>query len=195
MCVFKCFVYVYMFVEYLWKAEMANTAVQQALKFFVDRLGYESLKPKQETVVWEFLSGKIVFVALPMGYGKSLCYACLPYAFDNMRGKEGSIVITCITPGRSESQVCPKMNVSTVCRWSAVWFPGRGRHSWRQGAVTIHKPRVTLLNPSWRDMLRTAVYWDNLSGFLVDEAHCVKKWLVNTDNASFPSQSTTRAVN
>ena len=63
--VFKCFVYVYMFVEYLWKTEMVNTAVQQALKFFVDRLGYESLKPKQETVVWEFLSGNIVFVALP----------------------------------------------------------------------------------------------------------------------------------
>ena len=91
--VFKCFVHVYMFVEYLWKTEMVNTVVQQALKFFVDRLGYESLKPKQETVVWEFLSSKIVFVALPTGYGKSLCYACLPYAFDNMRGKEGSIVI------------------------------------------------------------------------------------------------------
>ena len=49
--VFKCFVYVYMFVEYLWKTEMANTAVQQPLKLFVDRLGYESLKPKQETVM------------------------------------------------------------------------------------------------------------------------------------------------
>ena len=97
----------------------ANTSVQRALKFSVDRLGYESLKPEQETVVREFLSGKDVFAALPTGYGKSLCYACLPYAFDNMRGKERSIVM-CITPnvvdGRSESQVCPKKNVSTVCR-------------------------------------------------------------------------------
>ena len=29
--------------------------------FSVDRLGYESLKPEQETVVWEFLGGKNVF--------------------------------------------------------------------------------------------------------------------------------------
>ena len=46
----------------------------------VNKLGYESLRPKQETLVWEFLSGKDVFAALPTGYGKSLCYACLLYA-------------------------------------------------------------------------------------------------------------------
>ena len=32
-------------------------------------------------------------------------------------------------------------------------------------------PELLLSNPSWRDMLRTAVYQDNLSGFVVDEAH------------------------
>ena len=41
----------------------------------IDKLGYESLRPKQETVVWEFLSGKDVFVALPTGYGKSCLFA------------------------------------------------------------------------------------------------------------------------
>ena len=41
--------------------------------FSVDRLGYESLKPEQETIVREFLGGKNVFAPLPTGYGKSLC--------------------------------------------------------------------------------------------------------------------------
>ena len=41
----------------------------------IDELGYESLKPEQETVIREFLSGKDVFVALPMGYGKSCLFA------------------------------------------------------------------------------------------------------------------------
>lgn len=76
---------------------MADTTVKQAIRCSVHRLGYETLKPEQETVVREFLSGRDVFAALPTGYGKSMCYACLPYAFDNMRGKEGSIVI-CVSP-------------------------------------------------------------------------------------------------
>ena len=38
---------------------MANTSVQRAFKFSVDKLGYESLRPEQETVVREF--GKDVF--------------------------------------------------------------------------------------------------------------------------------------
>ena len=42
-------------------------------------LGYSELKAEQERVVKAFLSGKDVFGALPTGYGKSLCYAVLPY--------------------------------------------------------------------------------------------------------------------
>ena len=33
---------------------MAKSSVQPAIKFSVDRLGYESLKPEQETVVGMF---------------------------------------------------------------------------------------------------------------------------------------------
>ena len=61
---------------------MVKPSVQRAIKFSVERLGYESLKPEQETVVRVFLGGKNVFAALPTGYGKSLCYACFPHAFD-----------------------------------------------------------------------------------------------------------------
>ena len=42
----------------------------------IDELGYEILRPEQETVVREFLSGKNVFVALPTANR-----ACLPYTF------------------------------------------------------------------------------------------------------------------
>ena len=57
---------------------MANSSVQRTIKFSVDRLGYESLKAEQETVVRELIGTKYVFAALPAGYSKLLCYACFP---------------------------------------------------------------------------------------------------------------------
>ena len=46
-------------------------------------LGYESLKPLQLEVVG-IVGGRDVFVGLPIGYGKSLCYSCLPWTFDRI---------------------------------------------------------------------------------------------------------------
>ena len=43
-------------------------------------LGF-TLKKEQEKVIVAFTQGHDVFVALPTGFGKSLCYCCLPYVF------------------------------------------------------------------------------------------------------------------
>ena len=45
-------------------------------------LGYSSLREYQKNVVTNFITGNNVFAMLPTGYGKSLCYACLPGTFD-----------------------------------------------------------------------------------------------------------------
>ena len=47
------------------------------------QLACEGLRAEQAAVVQGVLDGKDVFVALPTGYGKSLCFAVLPYAFDS----------------------------------------------------------------------------------------------------------------
>ena len=57
------------------------------------RLGYQNFKPEQMEVVLGFISGRDVFVSLPTGYGKSLCYACLPWTFDIIGNGEPSIVL------------------------------------------------------------------------------------------------------
>ena len=46
-------------------------------------LGYTSLIDEQLNALCTFVRGKDVFVSLPMGYGKSLCYMLLPMVFDS----------------------------------------------------------------------------------------------------------------
>ena len=48
------------------------------------RLGYPDAKEEQLKAAREFISGRDVFVCLPTGSGKSMCYGCLPYAFDEL---------------------------------------------------------------------------------------------------------------
>ena len=60
-------------------------------------LGYLQLKDKQKDVITNFLSGNDVFAILPMGYGKSLCYTCLPRACDILSETEGSMIVV-LTP-------------------------------------------------------------------------------------------------
>ena len=50
------------------------------------------LKKEQEKVIVAFTQGHDVSVALPTGFGKSLCYCCLPYVFDKLRGSISVVV-------------------------------------------------------------------------------------------------------
>lgn len=38
-------------------------------------------------------------------------------------------------------------------------------------------PEMLMRNTTWREMLRTPVYQSNLVAFVIDEVHCVTKWL------------------
>ena len=61
------------------------------------KLGYMKLKDEQHKIVCSFISGRDVFGVLPTGFGKSLCYACLPLIFDKIEPDLKSIIIV-VTP-------------------------------------------------------------------------------------------------
>ena len=48
-------------------------------------LRYSSLKEEQKKAIKAFVGGNDVFISLPTGYGKFLCYALLPSIFDMKR--------------------------------------------------------------------------------------------------------------
>ena len=53
------------------------------------KLGYDRPTQEQAQAVRSFVLGSDVFVMLPTGSGKSLCYASLPYIFDSLRRSAG----------------------------------------------------------------------------------------------------------
>jgi len=48
------------------------------------------LNDKQREVVLAFVDGKDVFVSLPTGFGKSICFQSLPYVLDYMKNPQKS---------------------------------------------------------------------------------------------------------
>ena len=61
-------------------------------------LGYRELKREQRIVINSFVSGNDVFAVLPTGFGKTLCYACLPSIFDSLLEAERSAIVVVISP-------------------------------------------------------------------------------------------------
>ena len=64
---------------------MAESAILDAIHTAATFLGYSQLRKPQESAVKHFLLGRDVFVTLPTGSGKSLCYYLLPKAFDEQQ--------------------------------------------------------------------------------------------------------------
>ena len=58
-----------------------------------ERLGFSIVRPNQRKSIKAFLEGNDIIVSLPTGSRKLLCYAVLPYALDEIRGRDGSIAI------------------------------------------------------------------------------------------------------
>ena len=143
-------------------------------------LGYSDAKPDQKKAVTAFVSGSDVFVSLPTGSGKSFCYWCLPDVFDRIKGRCGESMVLVVSPlvALMMDQVASLANrgvraihVSSELDEKAIEEIHEGKYQ-----ILFFSPEQLLQNLAWREMLLSPIYNKNLVGFVVDEAHCVKKW-------------------
>ena len=81
----------------------ANVLDSKITSAFV-RLGYtKSPTDDQRVAITEFVKGRDVFVGLPTGSGKSLCFAALPVVFDECRAlssrvQQGRSIVITVSP-------------------------------------------------------------------------------------------------
>ena len=158
--------------------EYSKEVIREAVGVAVAALGYAELRPQQRAAVEHFLDGKDVFVCLPTGSGKSLCYCLLPKAFDVLRRYSQSVVVVVsplIALMKDQVRAMRQRRVAAVYTGEmddeAETNVGLGKYQ-----LVFMSPEALLADDRWCDMLMSPFYKENLMGLVVDEAHCVKKW-------------------
>lgn len=67
------------------KVRLCYETLNEYITLAVEALGYQKATHEQRETVNNFVLCRDVFVYLPTGAGKSVCYAALPLVFDNIR--------------------------------------------------------------------------------------------------------------
>ena len=146
----------------------------------VQSLGYDVVKPEQEIALLSLLHGQDVFVSLPTGYGKSFCYAALPAALNSLKNRPGKSIVIAVSPliALMKEQVAALSSkglaVGCVTQESLDEEKAKVRNG--QYQLVLFSPEALLDVRRWREMLQSETYSSRIVAFIVDEAHCVKKW-------------------
>ena len=155
--------------------------MEEAIISAASKMGYSELHPKQKEVVKEFLSGRDVFVSLPTGSGKSLCYCLLPLVFDITKSESVGHIVVVVSPlvalMKDQVRSMTERNVSALYAGD-LDDKAKEAVSLGQYQLIFISPELLLSSDFWHDILRSPLYQECLVGLIVDEAHCVKKWYV-----------------
>jgi RecQ family ATP-dependent DNA helicase len=145
-----------------------------------------TLKPQQIDAIRHVYNGKDVFLWLPTGFGKSVCYEVLPFVMDRKRESEqGShSIVLVISPLVSLmiDQVS-SLRQRGVTAGILSGHPGVSSELLIGRASDIGKYRFLFSAPEaiigvdkWREVLLSAPLSHRIVAVAVDEAHCVSKW-------------------
>jgi ATP-dependent DNA helicase RecQ len=140
-------------------------------KLLKKNFGYETFRPLQEEILTDYLEGRDVFALLPTGGGKSLCYQLAALA------REGLTVVVSPLISLMKDQVdsLDAGGIPATFMNSAI-TKTQSRERWAK----LHAGHYKLLYVAPERLLMDGFLenlkeW-NVSGFAIDEAHCISEW-------------------
>jgi superfamily II DNA helicase RecQ len=155
--------------------------VEEAVCSSVRGLVSNSPTSEQMDVIMSILRGCDVFVSLPTGSGKSVCFSCLPLVFQKLSA--GIFIAVIVSP--LKSLMIDQVAKATASGVKAIYIGGDNLIDMPEARKDIVSGQYALIYMSpesllgmrmWREVFRTGIYQQNLVCLAVDEAHLVEKW-------------------
>jgi ATP-dependent DNA helicase RecQ len=145
-----------------------TTRLEELLKRY---FGFEAFRPHQKEIVCDTLAGRDVFVVLPTGGGKSLCYQLPALARPGLT----VVVSPLIALMKDQTDALQAAGVSATFLNSSLAAGEsrprlRGLHNGDFRLLYVAPERLML--SGFREDLKR---W-NVNLFAVDEAHCISEW-------------------
>ena len=143
----------------------------QILAALKSTFGYTSFRPLQADIVCTILQGRDVFVLMPTGGGKSLCYQLPALLLEGM----AVVVSPLIALMKDQVDALRALGVAATYINSSL---DPSESSRRQGDVARGKVKLLYVAP---ERLMTAGFLHLLSSlrvslYAIDEAHCISEW-------------------
>ena len=153
-----------------------DKTLDDALTLAVKRVGF-MLSEQQIKAVQSFIRGNDVFVNLPTGAGKSVCFWVLPTVYSALNHKPNSFIVV-VSPLTALIQDQVKSMGEKGFEGVHIGSNVGTAEDILSGEYEIlfFSPENLLTDIEWRDVLQLPVFHERLVGFVVDEVHCVKEW-------------------
>jgi bloom syndrome protein len=140
--------------------------------------GLTEFRPNQLEAITETLAGRDVFVLMPTGGGKSLCYQ-LPAVCETGKTKGVTVVVSpLLALMKDQVHALVEKNVN-VFLWNSEASWDEAMHRMRN----ITKPRLMYITPeklkesnAAQNILAELYRKKELARFVIDEAHCISTW-------------------
>ena len=161
---------------------------ESSISYGLERLGYTdtnfSLKPEQKAAVQHLYNGRDVFVWLPTGFGKSLCYEILPFVHDHSkRGCSDKSLVIVVSPLVSlmidQTQCLRKKGVKAAILSTAASKVDKTLLATDDDLSTcslLFCAPEAIMCSKWREDLQRPTVMNRVVAVTIDEAHCFSKW-------------------